>query len=316
MRPLAFSCKAAKASNGRVRWHRCGDSVAYYTNHYQGPPASTFRSHLRKSASTSSKTKHPPNFSFLSTLSFVYISQYSQDTVYFAYSYPYTYTMMRNHVTALTAEHPNTVKTSTLCMSVLGNELPLLSISDFASSSPKQYAVVSGRVHPGETPASWMMLGLIDFLVSAHPIAVQLRRRFVFKVIPMLNPDGVINGNLRCNMNGFDMNRCWSHPVPNLTPPVYCAKKLLKMCQQTNTPHNPVRIFCDFHAHRCSKRIFFFHFFQLLCVFPNIVVDQRIFLYMDAIILWVLRSGCFPYFYLNAVHNLYSQIVVSIIQQR
>lgn len=25
----------------------------------------------------------------------------------------------------------------------------------------------------------------------------------------MVNPDGVIIGNSRCNMNGYDLNRCW-----------------------------------------------------------------------------------------------------------
>lgn len=39
--------------------------------------------------------------------------------------------------------------------------------------------------------------GLIDFLVSSHPIAIALREFTEFKVIPMLNPDGVFNGNER-----------------------------------------------------------------------------------------------------------------------
>ena len=96
------------------------------------------------------------------------------------------------------------------------------------------------RVHPGETPASfvvqvtnhwsanirmrsfssglrmrshpmsplnnwlidWELLqllkqGLIDFLVSSHDIACSLREHLVFKIVPMLNPDGVFLGNQR-----------------------------------------------------------------------------------------------------------------------
>jgi murein tripeptide amidase MpaA len=28
----------------------------------------------------------------------------------------------------------------------------------------------------------------------------------------MLNPDGVVHGNYRCNLNGIDLNRIWSNP--------------------------------------------------------------------------------------------------------
>ena len=35
---------------------------------------------------------------------------------------------------------------------------------------------------------------------------------FVFKVVPMLNPDGVIYGNNRCSLSGVDLNRQWKRP--------------------------------------------------------------------------------------------------------
>jgi len=46
------------------------------------------------------------------------------------------------------------------------------------------------------------MKGIIDFLVSSEPEAILLRDNFVFKIVPMLNPDGVINGNYRCSLVG------------------------------------------------------------------------------------------------------------------
>jgi murein tripeptide amidase MpaA len=42
-------------------------------------------------------------------------------------------------------------------------------------------------------------------------------------IIPMLNPDGVVAGNSRCNFGGVDMNRRWgdrvlkSHVTPEIT---------------------------------------------------------------------------------------------------
>jgi murein tripeptide amidase MpaA len=61
----------------------------------------------------------------------------------------------------------------------------------------KKGVVVSARVHPGESVSSWMMKGVIDFLTGDTIEAQALRRLFIFKIIPMLNPDGVINGNYR-----------------------------------------------------------------------------------------------------------------------
>ena len=52
-----------------------------------------------------------------------------------------------------------------------------------------------------------MMKGLIEFLVSNIKEAKQLREKYVFKIIPMLNPDGVIYGNYRCGLAGCDLNR-------------------------------------------------------------------------------------------------------------
>lgn len=63
------------------------------------------------------------------------------------------------------------------------------------------------RVHPGETNASWMMKGVLDYLSSDCHSAIALREKFVFKIVPILNPDGVIVGNYRCSLAGGDLNR-------------------------------------------------------------------------------------------------------------
>lgn len=56
------------------------------------------------------------------------------------------------------------------------------------------------------------MKGVIDFLISNNPEAIYLRKNYIFKIIPMKNPDGVIYGNFRCNLAGVDLNRSWSNP--------------------------------------------------------------------------------------------------------
>ena len=87
----------------------------------------------------------------------------------------------------------------------------MLIVTNF-SSTPEDIAVrkaiiLTARVHPGESNASWMMKGVIQFLVSDDDKAMFLRNHYVFKIIPMLNPDGVIVGNYRCSLAGQDLNR-------------------------------------------------------------------------------------------------------------
>ena len=42
--------------------------------------------------------------------------------------------------------------------------------------------------------SGWLQ-GLIDFLVSKHKVATLLREKLIFKIVPMMNPDGVFLGN-------------------------------------------------------------------------------------------------------------------------
>ena len=43
-------------------------------------------------------------------------------------------------------------------------------------------------------------------------ILQELRRKHIFKIIPMLNPDGVIVGNYRTNLAAKDLNRTYANP--------------------------------------------------------------------------------------------------------
>ena len=71
------------------------------------------------------------------------------------------------------------------------------------------------------------MKGLVDYLTGATPAACALRDRFVFKIVPMLNPDGVVIGNYRCHLAGLDLNRTWSDPSRTVTPTIFSLKRML-----------------------------------------------------------------------------------------
>jgi murein tripeptide amidase MpaA len=81
----------------------------------------------------------------------------------------------------------------------------------------KQIIVITSRVHPGETNASWMIQGMMDTLLNPESdeekeLVENLKRCFEIYLIPMLNVDGVINGNYRCSLASCDLNRKWNKP--------------------------------------------------------------------------------------------------------
>ena len=129
-----------------------------------------------------------------------------------------------------------------------------LSRSPHRSKKYKPVVVVSSRVHPGETVSSFMCEGLIQYLLSDSPSAIQLRERCVFIIVPMLNVDGVINGFYRTNLTGTDLNRCWDKPSELHHPTVFSLKSILSDLQKRDRIIN----YFDFHGHSHKKGIFFY----------------------------------------------------------
>ena len=84
-------------------------------------------------------------------------------------------------------------------------------------------------MHPGETHASWLVHNIRRFLLSMSPVARELRQRFEFKIVPILNVDGVIAGNYRASFAGLDINRMFSNNAnQRLNPESTYLKQLAK----------------------------------------------------------------------------------------
>ncbi|KAJ4458744.1 hypothetical protein PAPYR_5511 [Paratrimastix pyriformis] len=66
-----------------------------------------------------------------------------------------------------------------------------------------------------------------------------LREHTVIHICPMLNPDGVLHGNGRCDALGKDLNRTWDNPDARKQPAIAALKRFLVK----------VDLYIDLHAH-------------------------------------------------------------------
>jgi murein tripeptide amidase MpaA len=77
-----------------------------------------------------------------------------------------------------------------------------------------------------------MMTGFLKYICSNSEEVRKLRKNVVFKVIPMLNVDGVVAGNFRTSFCGKDLNRQFRANSTFLIPEVKAVKELLIKLKQ------------------------------------------------------------------------------------
>lgn len=115
--------------------------------------------------------------------------------------------------------------------------------------------MITARVHPGETPASHVLRGILDVLTrEGDPRTDALLRHFVFKIIPVLNPDGVANGHYRADSQGLNLNRCYADPSPEVHPTVFAARRLV----MHHAAAGSLGLYLDLHAHINKRGCFLF----------------------------------------------------------
>jgi hypothetical protein len=236
----------------------------------------------------------------------------ANDKIYFAFTYPYTYTMLQNELEEVEAQHVNDLadkesifyQRELITRSLDGRRVDLITISspDGASENErepllsglfpetkrvgdrppvfreKEVVFVSARVHPGEVPAQHTFKGIFNLLMDPNDLrAKELRARYVFKLMPMLNPDGVLlafgycwfvccrflrlicctgvyRGHFRMDQLGQNLNRYYINSDAMLQPSVFAAKSLTDYY----AAQNKLSVYLDFHAHASKRGCFIY----------------------------------------------------------
>ena len=258
---MTYSIMAAAKEN--LGWHReCYNTIYYANNLYV--------------YNTNNDKKRN-----LHSLSFDYEFKYDNDTVYFANCIPYFYSSLMkelNHYELNEEQYPYFHR-KTLCTTLGGNDLDMLTINSmndlFKNGIPsvitpktnnyltlknnnennnnnnsqiideRKAVVIIGRQHPGETVGSYVVKGCMDFLMGNSDEAKKLREIYLFKIVPMMNPDGVLVGNSRTSFAGCDLNRRWGKPNEIIHPEIFNTKQMItKLATQRN-----IAFVIDCHGH-------------------------------------------------------------------
>lgn len=131
----------------------------------------------------------------------------------------------------------------------------------------RKYVLLTARVHPGEVPASHVMHGFVEFLLNTEdPRAAALRENFVFVIIPIVNPDGVVRGYTRADSCGVNLNRVYKNPSRKKHPTVWAIRELMMHLAGTGGPAaaastataNKLALYVDMHAHANKRGAFFY----------------------------------------------------------
>ncbi len=85
-----------------------------------------------------------------------------------------------------------------------GREMLLWTITKGPAAGKKTIWLMF-RQHSWESGSSWVGEGAVRALLAD----ASLRERFVWKIFPLCDPDGVARGGVRFNAKGFDLNRNW-----------------------------------------------------------------------------------------------------------
>jgi murein tripeptide amidase MpaA len=164
------------------------------------------------------------------------------NSVYLAYFEPFAWERHLDLIASASAS--DHVVVERLGESLDGRDMDVLRITDATSAmaeADRRIVWLIARQHPGESMAEWFAEGFLERLLDGDdPVARVLLQRCIFYVVPNMNPDGSVRGNLRTNAAGANLNREWLEPAMERSPEVFVVRRKM---EQTG-----VDLFLDAHG--------------------------------------------------------------------
>ncbi len=174
------------------------------------------------------------------------------DSIYYAYFEPYSEERHAQFLGAVQqmpqatlVEIGRTVENRPMSLLVLG--------TPETEGRAKKKVWIIARQHPGETMAEWFVEGLVKRLAgwgdwAGDALARKLYEHAVFYIVPNMNPDGSVHGNLRTNAMGANLNREWLEPDAARSPEVLCVRNAIHA--------NGCDLFFDIHGDEALPYVF------------------------------------------------------------
>lgn len=91
-------------------------------------------------------------------------------------------------------------------------------------------------------------------MLKDDEVSIKLRNMYVFYIIPMLNPDGVVAGNFRTSYSGKDLNRQFNKINKCIYPEIYALDQFATGLKQKYK--RKLEFYFDFHGHSSKKNLF------------------------------------------------------------
>ena len=149
----------------------------------------------------------------------------AQDSIYFAYFAPYSYDRHLDLVHR--SQSSDLCEASIIGQTYDGHDIDMLTIGEPEEGKKKIWVIA--RQHPGESMAEWFIEGMLDRLLDPNdPVSRKILESACFYVVPNMNIDGSVAGNLRANTAGVNLNREWASPSEEKSPEVFFTLKKME----------------------------------------------------------------------------------------